>query len=344
MKVLVYSEYKYEFIDEILYKGLIGNLNKNSIFLYAPVSTKLPAYFNNKLSQTIFGEDIKDKIDDFDLILFTNTALFDKYFGFALDRDSEIKRIFIDGVDDFFVRRIYKHPNINFYLKRELYDYIKPRIVTEWTFRYLIEQLKLQRKGLLKINNKWNIPISIANRHAYSKLRPFPLTVPNVNKQKFTKRRDTVVSFTGHFNNPDRKRYVATAQNLCKEFGLKNTEYYLSNYKREFTNINYINMLERSKLAMSIRGTGYDTFRYWEIPYHGAALLSQKIPIFIPNNFIDGESALYFDNQKELKSKIEKYAIKTQEWEEIAKKGNKLFLEHHTPEKRIKDLILKLIR
>ena len=107
MKVLVYSEYKYEFIDEILYKGLIGNLNKNSIFLYAPVSTKLPAYFNNKLSQTIFGEDIKDKIDDFDLILFTNTALFDKYFGFALDRDSEIKRIFIDGVDDFFVRRIY---------------------------------------------------------------------------------------------------------------------------------------------------------------------------------------------------------------------------------------------
>ena len=344
MKVLVYSEYRYEFIDEILYRGLIGNLNKNSIFLYVPPSTKLPAYFNNKLSQTIFGVDIKDRIDEFDLILFTNTALFDKYFDFAVNRDSEIKRIFIDGVDDFFVRRIYKHPNINFYLKRELYDYIKPRIATEWTFRYLGEQLKLQEKGLSKINNKWNIPISIANMHLHSKLRPFPLTVPNANKRKFTKRRDKIISFAGHFNNPDRKRYAIAAKNLCKEFGLKPTEYYISDYKVGFTNTDYISMLERSRLALSTRGTGYDTFRYWEIPYNGAALLSQRIPIFIPNNFIDGESALYFDNQKELKSKIEKYAIKTQEWQEIAKKGNKLFLEHHTPEKRIKDLILRLIR
>ena len=128
----------------MLYRGLIGNLNKNSIFLYESLNAGLPTYFNSKFSKTIFDAEIKDKIDEFDLILFTNTALFDKYFDFVVNKNSEIKRMFIDGVNDFFVRRIYEHPNINFYLKRELYDYVKPSIAMGWTFRYLYEQLKLQ--------------------------------------------------------------------------------------------------------------------------------------------------------------------------------------------------------
>ena len=29
-------------------------------------------------------------------------------------------------------------------------------------------------------------------------------------------------------------------------------------------------LLARSRIAVSVRGLGYDTYRYWEIPYAGA--------------------------------------------------------------------------
>ena len=37
----------------------------------------------------------------------------------------------------------------------------------------------------------------------------------------------------------------------------------------------YMRLLSRSKIGVSVRGLGYDTYRYWEIPYAGALLLEQ---------------------------------------------------------------------
>ena len=38
----------------------------------------------------------------------------------------------------------------------------------------------------------------------------------------------------------------------------------------------YMQVLARSRIAVSVRGLGYDTYRYWEIPYAGALLLSES--------------------------------------------------------------------
>jgi Glycosyl transferases group 1 len=55
----------------------------------------------------------------------------------------------------------------------------------------------------------------------------------------------------------------------------------------------YLDLIARSRIAISVRGAGFDTYRYWEIPYAGTALLSETPRIVIPANFIDGEEAMF---------------------------------------------------
>ena len=104
----------------------------------------------------------------------------------------------------------------------------------------------------------------------------------------------------------------------------------------------YIETIRNSKSGLSTRGTGYDTWRYWEIPCYGTALLAQRTPINIPNDFADEESALFFKDFDELKQKFEKYVIKSNEWLEIAKNGQKHFFKYHTPQKRAEYILSKL--
>ncbi len=65
----------------------------------------------------------------------------------------------------------------------------------------------------------------------------------------------------------------------------------------------------------------------------------QKLPINIKNNFIDGESAVFFNSGQQLKKKFVKYFLKSNEWQEIAKKGYKHYHKYHTPECRAQTLI-----
>jgi spore maturation protein CgeB len=92
-----------------------------------------------------------------------------------------------------------------------------------------------------------------------------------------------------------------------------------------------------------LRGYGYDTARYWEIASRGSALFSQELPLIIPNNFVDGESALFFSNKEQFKNKFKKYVAKSDEWKEIGRAAHKLFYKHHTPEKRVREQILNQI-
>jgi hypothetical protein len=55
----------------------------------------------------------------------------------------------------------------------------------------------------------------------------------------------------------------------------------------------YIDILARSRIAISVRGSGFDTYRYWEIPAAGALLLAETPGIVIPGNFVDGREAVF---------------------------------------------------
>ena len=86
-------------------------------------------------------------------------------------------------------------------------------------------------------------------------------------------------------------------------------------------------LLGSSRICLNVRGFGYDTFRYWEIPYAGSLLLSEPPRTVIPNNFVDGVEAVFGPA-----SKLDRIAKRLLEGdtETIAEAGRRKLLEFHT--------------
>lgn len=89
-------------------------------------------------------------------------------------------------------------------------------------------------------------------------------------------------------------------------------------------------ILNRSRIAVSVRGFAWDSLRYWEIPYHGALLLSQRLPIVIPDNFVDGQSAVFFDDAAGMRDRIRELLADEPRRAAIADAGRRLCREKHT--------------
>lgn len=58
-------------------------------------------------------------------------------------------------------------------------------------------------------------------------------------------------------------------------------------------------------VGISARGAGWDTYRYWEVPYFGALLLTQRLGIVIPGDFKEGEECLVFDGVADFQAKLQ---------------------------------------
>ena len=340
MKVLLYSVYKGIFLEDSLYNGFSDLIGKNNIFFYKPEDYKINDTQINILDyKNVYSDDVLEEIDNFDYILFFNSAFLDKNFYEVLNKKTNVRKIFIDGIDDFFVRRIYKHPEISYYFKRELYEKSITRLKKlEWILRYYYELNRTPGTAGKKKRwfSYWNLPIGLSYQKKFN-LAAIPLTVANPVRHKIKRDRIYEISFVGHNNNPERRMYMKMLNGYLTKNKIKGfISTKIVNKER------YIEIIKNSRFGLSTRGTGYDTWRYWEIPCYGTALLAQRTPINIPNNFVDGESALFFKDYDELKQKFEKYVIKSNEWFEIARNGQKHFFKYHTPKKRAEYLLRKV--
>ena len=101
-------------------------------------------------------------------------------------------------------------------------------------------------------------------------------------------------------------------------------------------------ILNRSKIAVSVSGAGTDTFRYWEIPYHGALLASSRPPTLIPDNFVDGESAVFYDDPEDLVVKLRALLADEPRLSRIAAAGQTLCQEKHTAAARARYVLEKM--
>jgi hypothetical protein len=108
----------------------------------------------------------------------------------------------------------------------------------------------------------------------------------------------------------------------------------------------YLQILAGSKASIAPISTGYDTYRYWEIPLCGAALIAQNQYTIIPNNFEHKKSALFFSSLKELKDILEYYFLEGNEEEllKIAENGRRHLLQYHTPQHRANYVIENIKR
>ena len=285
--------------------------------------------------------------DDYDAIIFFNTAFYSKNFFQILNAKTSTKKVFLDEIDDFFVRKIINHPEIDLYIKREYYTVAPAKnYIINWTIRYAREMLR--PAGAPKdyhqwLYSKWNQPCGFSWQYARQQSKtPFlPLSVsvpdPATHQPAIIKPEEKFLSlsFIGHPNNPERRRYINYLNNNSEDYGFDNS--YIS------TDIvsqkEYYDILSNSQAGLSLRGVGVDTWRYWEIPSRKVALFSQRLPISINNDFIDGESAVFFSSEEELKQKFSKYILKSTEYIDIARNGHAHYKKYHTPLRRAQTLI-----
>ena len=94
----------------------------------------------------------------------------------------------------------------------------------------------------------------------------------------------------------------------------------------------YLRNIHQSHLGISIPGAGFDTVRYWEIPAVQTLLLTKRPTIIIRDNFVDMESAVFWDSVADLQEKIQYLIGKPEEVARITEAGYQHVLAHHTTE------------
>jgi hypothetical protein len=98
----------------------------------------------------------------------------------------------------------------------------------------------------------------------------------------------------------------------------------------------YYREIMRSRIAVSIRGGGFDTCRFWEIPACRTLLLSEKPDIDIPGGFEDGKHAVFCQNNlSDLTGLVKYYLDHDEQRERITEQGYQHLLRHHACERRV---------
>lgn len=109
--------------------------------------------------------------------------------------------------------------------------------------------------------------------------------------------RDIDISFVAFDSHPLRKAIMVVLEKCKQETQLK-IECHLDDSRQPMDIDDYNDVLDRSKIGISIPGAGIDTYRFWEIPGHGAVLCSVDIvnSLQIRNGFESHRHCIYFDN------------------------------------------------
>jgi len=111
-------------------------------------------------------------------------------------------------------------------------------------------------------------------------------------------RRNIDISFVATNTNGIRLQFGQFIMTMAKSNPELNVIVDVKSGKVPMTEEAYFNILDRSKIAISCPGMGFDTKRFWEIPGHGAVLASYDISyrMFIRDMFEHNRHALYFDS------------------------------------------------
>ena len=110
-------------------------------------------------------------------------------------------------------------------------------------------------------------------------------------------------------------------------------------FDRTYDQEGYVEAMRRSLMGLSAFGGGFDTVRYWELPANGCMLLSERLPIRVPYDFKDGETAVLFDDLPELEEKVAHYAAHRDEAAAIAQAGHEHLKRRHTGSARARQVL-----
>lgn len=98
---------------------------------------------------------------------------------------------------------------------------------------------------------------------------------------------------------------------------------------------NYHVVVSRSRMAVTMRGSGRDTQRYWEIPLYKTLMLADgTMGAIHPYPFEDGKTAVFYRSLEDLREKVVRYLPRQGRMEEerhaIARAGKEHLWKYHS--------------
>jgi hypothetical protein len=148
------------------------------------------------------------------------------------------------------------------------------------------------------------------------------------------------ICFMGYASHPDRIKCI---DYITSKFGHLNNHISLERRPNTFDSFilrrDYFKIMAQSKIVLNLRGAADSgkALRFWEVPYVGSFMLSQRTPanVLTRHPFVEWEHCCYFSSEEELGDKIE-WALNNPEAREmIAANGHELIMKEHTSKARV---------
>ncbi|KAA3595640.1 MAG: glycosyltransferase family 1 protein [Candidatus Scalindua sp. AMX11] len=96
----------------------------------------------------------------------------------------------------------------------------------------------------------------------------------------------------------------------------------------------YYDNLQRCSVVLTLRGAGYDTFRFWENAACNALHLSEEMTLFVPNDFKDKQHIMRFSNIDELRMIMDNCLANKDETDKVIQNSRQHLIDYHLTTKR----------
>jgi hypothetical protein len=104
----------------------------------------------------------------------------------------------------------------------------------------------------------------------------------------------------------------------------------------------YYAELQKCRVLLTVRGSGYDTFRFWENAACNAVHVCQKMPLYIPNDFEHGIHLFRFGHLEELKKMIDLVLEEKINSQAMIRQNRDHLVRYHTTQARALYLLDRL--
>jgi hypothetical protein len=320
MKILYISRNKSDYLQDILYTGLVKVLGISNV-IDIPWNNKFHLNFKkyprnmglcrNTILSSLFS---RFRAKDFSLVIVASCHpdTLKSYRGLAHKIPKSVPVVFVDGGDWEEVTG-----DLDRVGGRELYE----EVMSIRPFDYIFKREYIIGKSYEK--NVHPLPF------AFNFDRMPPLT----GGFKYD------VAFWAVESHPIRTEALNLIENEfdCKENGTVRNQV-MKKYKRK--GAFYLQELASCRVSLNFRGAGWDTLRYWEVPALGGFMISQKPGIVINNNFEDKKDIVYCkDDLSDLLDLCEYYLNHDAEREAIARSALDKMKSYHTDAHRGEEVL-----
>lgn len=313
MRVLYINSPECDYMQDLLYSGLVKVCGAQNVYdypfnrRYHYVKRKYPRNLGFNFNFYFLARPFRPfKIDCFDLVIVGSCKhlAMQAYVDLLPQIPSSVPVVLIEGGD---------HPDIGG-------DLVHNK--SQWT----VERVEKMRPFDLIFKREFFL-----HKNYCDKIIPLPFCanmdrIPSVSQ--VTKKYD--VSFWAVESHPIRTQALSLLQDRfdCRENGtVLNQRFHYYKRKGNF----YLEELHRCKIVLNLRGNGWDTMRYWEVPAMKTLMVTQKPGIYIPNDFVTGKHVIHCqENLSDLIELCQYYLDNEQQREKIAVAGYQHLLDFHT--------------